>query len=49
MSKDQEKQAVRVANLPADDFEAAVEREHPATVTPLAACQGRGAAASTAA
>jgi hypothetical protein len=36
MSKRQEVTAVRVANVPAEDFEAAVEREHPATVTQLA-------------
>jgi hypothetical protein len=36
MSKDQEVQAVRVANVPAEDFEALVESEHPPTVTRLA-------------
>jgi hypothetical protein len=36
MSKDQEKQAVRVANVPADVFEAAVESDDPPTVTHLA-------------
>ena len=36
MSKDQEVTAVLVANVPAEDFEAAVECEHPATVTQLA-------------
>lgn len=37
MSKDQEVQAVRVANVPEDEFEAAIEQLHPATVTQLAA------------
>jgi hypothetical protein len=37
MSERQIKTAVRVANVPAEDFEAAVECEHPATVTQLAA------------
>lgn len=36
MSKDQEKTAIRVANVSAEDFEAAVDGEHPATVTRLA-------------
>jgi hypothetical protein len=36
MSEHQELQAVRVANVPAKDFEAAVESERPATVTRLA-------------
>jgi hypothetical protein len=36
MSAHQEKQAVRVANVPAVDFEAHVEAEHPPTVTRLA-------------
>jgi len=36
MSEHQEKQAVRVANVPAEDFEAAVEDSPPATVTQLA-------------
>jgi hypothetical protein len=36
MSKDQQVAAVRVANVPDEEFEAAVEREHPATVTELA-------------
>jgi hypothetical protein len=36
MSEHQEKQAVRVANVPAEAFEAAVECDHPATVTQLA-------------
>jgi hypothetical protein len=37
LSKDQEKQAVRVANVPDDDFDAAVESDDPPTVTELAA------------
>lgn len=36
MSKDQEVTAVRVANVPAEDFESAVESDHPPTVTRLA-------------
>jgi hypothetical protein len=36
LSKDQEKQAVRVANVPAAEFEAAVECDDPPTVTALA-------------
>jgi hypothetical protein len=36
MSKDQEVQAVRVANVPAEEFEAAIESETPPTVTALA-------------
>jgi hypothetical protein len=36
MSKDQQVTAVRVANVPADQFEAAVESETPPTVTALA-------------
>lgn len=36
MSKDQEVQAVRVANVPSDEFEAAVESDNPPTVTALA-------------
>lgn len=36
MSKDQEVTAVRVANVPEPDFEAAVESEEPPTVTKLA-------------
>src|SRR5262245_35721468 len=36
MSEHQEKQAVRVAHVPAADFEAAVESEDPPTVTRLA-------------
>ena len=41
MSKDQEKQAVRIANLPEDDFEAAVESDAPPTVTAPAGKGGR--------
>lgn len=37
MSKDQEVQAVRVARVPPQEFEAAVESEQPPTVTALAA------------
>jgi hypothetical protein len=36
MSKDQEKQAVRLANVPAEEFEAAIESESPPTITALA-------------
>jgi hypothetical protein len=36
ISPDQRKQAVRVANVPAAEFEAAIENEKPATVTALA-------------
>jgi len=36
LSKDQQVQAVRVANVPADEFEAAVESENPPTLTELA-------------
>lgn len=36
MSKDQEKQAVRVSNVPEADFETAVESDNPPTVTALA-------------
>jgi hypothetical protein len=36
LSVHQEKQAVRVANVPAKDFTSAIESEHPATVTRLA-------------
>lgn len=36
MSKDQEKQAVRVANVPQADFDAAVDSNDPPTVTALA-------------
>jgi hypothetical protein len=36
MSKDQEKQAVRVANVPAEEFDLAVESENPPTATALA-------------
>lgn len=36
LSKDQEKQAVRVANVPAAEFEAAVESDAPPTITALA-------------
>lgn len=43
MSKRQEKQAVRIANLPEDDFEAAVESDHPPTVTVLAGMGGKPA------
>ena len=37
LSKHQEQTAVSVANVPADDFEAVVESEHPPTVSALAA------------
>jgi len=36
LSRDQAKQAIRVANIPAHDFEEAVEADEPATVTELA-------------
>jgi hypothetical protein len=36
LSEHQELQAVRVSKVPDEEFEAAVEREHPATVTELA-------------
>lgn len=36
MSKDQEKQAVRVANVPDDEFELAIESDDPPTITRLA-------------
>jgi hypothetical protein len=36
LSLDQQKQAVRVANVPAEKFEAAIERPKPATLTKLA-------------
>jgi hypothetical protein len=36
MSKDQEAQAVRVANVPAAEFDALVDSDHPPTVTALA-------------
>ena len=36
LSKHQEKQAVRVANIPTEEFEALVESERPPTVTALA-------------
>ncbi len=40
MSKDQEVTAVRIANLPEGDFEAAVESDDPPTVTALAGAGG---------
>jgi hypothetical protein len=36
MSKDQEVQAIRVANVPADEFDAAVDSDEPPTITALA-------------
>jgi hypothetical protein len=48
LSKDQQVTAVRVANLPADQFEQAVERDEPATVTALAEMGKQSRAASPA-
>lgn len=42
MSKDQEKTAVRIANVPAHEFEAAVESDDPPTVTQLSEMGRRG-------
>jgi hypothetical protein len=42
ISTDQAKQAVRVANVPASKFEAAIACEAPATVTALAAMRPKG-------
>jgi len=36
MSEDQRKTALRVANIPEDEFEAAVESDNPPTMTDLA-------------
>jgi hypothetical protein len=41
MSKDQEVTAVRVANVPAEDFEAAVESDDPPTITAALISCGR--------